>query len=261
MMSNGVFLLAQISDVHLRLDGDDGASARALEAAVWSIDMLDPAPQALLISGDLVDTGSAKEYRRARELLSPLSMPIHVVAGNHDDRHQLREHFGVPAADGFIQYAATVGPLRLVVCDTMLPGRNEGSFGPDRLGWLEAALAADRETPTIVAMHHPPLATGIRVIDQFGLPHDDQRALAKAIGHSPQVKRIVAGHVHRAFVGALAGCVVSVCPSTTVQLHLGTSLSGRVALVHEPAGFALHVAHDGGLTSHIQPVGDHALID
>jgi hypothetical protein len=122
---------------------------------------------------------------------------------------------------------------------------------------LEAALAADRETPTIVAMHHPPLMTGIGVVDELGLPAADRRALAELIGRSPQVKRIVAGHVHRAFAGALAGCVVSVCASATFQLHLGASLSGRLVLVREPATFALHIAHRGEVTSHTQVIGDH----
>jgi 3',5'-cyclic-AMP phosphodiesterase len=256
-----VVVLAQISDVHLRLDGDDGVSARALEAAVRSIAMLDPAPQALLVSGDLVDTGSADEYLRARELLAPLSMPIHVVAGNHDHRDGIREYLGAPAGDDLIQYAVDVGPLRLVVCDTMLPGRNEGSYGPERIRWLDAALETDRETPTIVAMHHPPLMTGISVVDTLGMPVADQRALAEVISRNPQVKRIVAGHVHRAFAGALAGCVVSVCPSVTFQLHLGASLSGRVILVREPAGFALHVVHCGEVTSHTQPIGEHPLVE
>lgn len=261
MASAGVAVLAQISDVHLRVRGDGGVSARALEDAVRSVAALDPAPRALLISGDLADTGSADEYRCARDLLAPLTVPIHVVAGNHDDRDGLREHFGAPVAGGLVQYAAGVGPLRLVVCDTMLPGRNEGRYGPERIAWLREALAADRETPTIVAMHHPPLTTGIGVVDELGMLPADQAALGELIGRGPQVKRIVAGHAHRAFAGALAGCVVSVCPSTTFQLDLGASLSGRVVLVREPPGFALHIAHGGEVTSHTLPIGDHPPVD
>jgi 3',5'-cyclic AMP phosphodiesterase CpdA len=263
MMSLGAIVLAQISDAHLRVGGDDGASARALEAAVRSVVALQPAPQAVLISGDLADTGSAHEYERARELLAPLLMPIHVVAGNHDDRDTLRAYFGGPGDDGpgaLFQYAAHIGPVRLVVCDTMLPGRNEGSFGPDRLGWLEAELGADHETPTVVAMHHPPLLTGMGVVDEAGLPAAHRRALAGLVARNPQVKRIVAGHFHRAIAGALGGCGVFVCPSSYLQLDLGSGFSGRVVLTQEPAGFALHVAVGGELTSHVQPVGDHELV-
>jgi 3',5'-cyclic AMP phosphodiesterase CpdA len=218
----------------------------------------------VLISGDLADTGSAREYERARELLAPLSMPIHVVAGNHDDRDMLRAYFGDPADGGagaLRQYAARIGPVRLIVCDTMLPGRNEGDFGPDRLGWLEAELGADPQTPTVLAMHHPPLLTGIRVVDEAGLPAAHLRALADLVARNPQVKRIVAGHFHRAIAGALGGCGVFVCPSSYLQLHLGSSFSDRVVLVREPAGFALHVEFGGELMSHSQPVGDHELVD
>jgi Icc protein len=259
--SPAAVVLAQISDAHLRVGRDDGASARALEVAVRSLVALDPAPHAVLVSGDLADSGSAGEYERARELLAPLPVPVHVVAGNHDDRDALRAYFGAPAAGGgagtFLQYATHIGPLRLVVCDTMLPGRNEGSFGPDRIGWLEAELAADRETPTIVAMHHPPLMTGIRVVDEIGLPTADQRSLAELLARNPQVRRIVAGHVHRMIAGALGGCGVFVCPSSYLQLQLAPSFADRIVVVREPAGFALHVAFGGEVTSHLQPIGDY----
>jgi hypothetical protein len=59
---------------------------------------------------------------------------------------------------------------------------------------------------------------------------------------------------------ALSGCGVFVCPSSFLQLHLGSGSSGRVVLTREPAGFALHVAVGGDLTSHVQPVGDHELV-
>ena len=257
-------VLAQISDSHLRVGGDDGASARALEAVVRSIGALDPAPQALLVSGDLADSGSAREYERALELLSPLSMPIHVLAGNHDDRDALRDYFATPTANGsasgFLQYATRIGPLRMVVCDTMLPGQNAGSFGPDRLGWLDAELASDRKTPTLVAMHHPPLFFGIRVLDENCLPAADRRTLGEVVGRNPQIVRIVAGHIHRTIVGALGGCSVYVCPSAYLQLHLTSSFSDRVVWVREPPGFALHVAVDGVVTSHSLPVGDYELV-
>jgi Icc protein len=94
-----VSLLAQLSDPHVRVD-DDGASARALAAAVHSVLELRPAPQAVVVSGDLADGAATGEYERLRELLEPLPMPVHVLAGNHDDRDALREHFGPAQARG-----------------------------------------------------------------------------------------------------------------------------------------------------------------
>ena len=155
-------VLAQISDPHLRIGRGDRGSAEALTAAVGAVAALHPAPEAVLLSGDLTDHATDSEYERVRELLAPLSMPVHVLAGNHDDADGLRAHFGAPGAAGEpLQYSARIGSLRLIACDTTLPGRIDGALGPQRLAWLEAELAADRETPTVVAMHHPPVLTGL----------------------------------------------------------------------------------------------------
>jgi 3',5'-cyclic AMP phosphodiesterase CpdA len=261
MTAESDFALAQISDAHLRVD-DGGESQRALEAAVQAVAALAPVPQALLVSGDLADTGSREEYELAREMLASLAIPIHVVAGNHDDRDALAACFGVARTDGgLVQYAMRLGPLRLVVSDSVLPGRNEGSFGPERRGWLEEALAADPGTPTIVAMHHPPLKTGIRVIDELGLQPADLEALGEVVARSPQVVRILAGHVHRTIVGALGRCGVFVCPSANLQLRLSTAFSDRIVLAREPAGIGLHVVHSGEIVSHVQPIGEYDVIE
>jgi len=261
MTSESDFALAQISDAHLRVD-DGGESQRALEAAIRAVAALAPVPQALLVSGDLVDTGSREEYELARELLASLAMPVHVAAGNHDDRDALVAQFGVPCTDeGLVQYATRLGALRLVVCDSVLPGRNEGSFGRDRRGWLEAALAADLDTPIILAMHHPPLSTGIRVIDELGLPPADQKALKEVIDRNPHVVRILTGHMHRTILGTLGRCSVFVCPSTNFQLRLSTAFSNRITLAREPAGIGLHVARGAAIVTHVQTIGDYDVIE
>ena len=130
-------------------------------------------PDAVLVSGDLVTDPGAREYERVRELLSPLPMPVHVLAGNHDDPDALREYFPVdgPSASpgGPYEYAAEIGELRLIACDTRRPGLEEGELGAERRAWLEAQLEAGPPAPTIVAMHHPPLRTGNRAFDAIGL--------------------------------------------------------------------------------------------
>ena len=251
------FLLAQLSDPHIS-DEDDGP-ARALAAAVRSVAAVDPVPGAVLVSGDLAEHGSASEYERARELLAPLTMPVHVLAGNHDDRVALRKSFPLPLAvaeSGDYRYVTRCGPLRLVGCDTTQPGRDDGAFGADRLAWLEARLTEDRDTPTIVAMHHLPLPTGIPAMDALGLPRADRVAIDELVAAFPHVGVIVTGHVHRAVVGSLGGCAVFACPSTHMQLVLDLREPTRVSVVPEPPAFGLHVAVAGELVSHVQPIGD-----
>ena len=86
-------------------------------------------------------------------------MPVHLLAGNHDDRALVRETFGLAGSgDEPIQYAVQCGDLRLVACDTTIPGRDGGRIDVE---WIAAALEADTQTPTILALHHPPVAIGI----------------------------------------------------------------------------------------------------
>jgi 3',5'-cyclic-AMP phosphodiesterase len=253
------FLLAQLSDPHV--SDDDDAPALALAAAVRSVAALDPAPGAVLVSGDLAEHGSASEYERVRELLLALTMPVHVLAGNHDDRAAMRKSFPLPlaAADApseDYRYVTRCGPLRVIGCDTTQPGRADGALGDDRLTWLDARLTEDRDSPTIVAMHHLPVPTGIPAMDALGLAKADRVALADLVAAHPQVRRLVTGHVHRTVVGALGGCAVFACPGTHVEIVLDVREPTRLRIVPAAPAFAVHVALGGGIASHLQAVTD-----
>jgi 3',5'-cyclic-AMP phosphodiesterase len=177
-----------------------------------------------------------------------------VLPGNHDDRRALHRHFGVPGADGEpVQYAVELGPLRLLVLDTTIPEEDRGALDADRLAWLDETLTAAPEVPTLLAMHHPPISTGIPAWDEIGLADADRRGLAEVVGRHRQVRRLVSGHVHRAITGEVAGRSALTVPSTYVQARLNFEME-QVELAHEPAGFAVHALVDGELISHVQPV-------
>lgn len=240
-------MLAHISDFHLH-DGEE-IPDRALAAAVDAVLALRPLPDAVLASGDLADTPTVAEYDRVRRLLQPLPMPVHALNGNHDDPAMLRDCFGSPPS-----YSAAIGEgMRLVVCDTRLEGSDAGVLGAERLEWLEAELATDRDLPTILALHHPPVAIGLTAIDGIGLPREDDLALAAMLPRFPHVRRVVAGHVHRASFSLLAGCPVVTVPSTNIQARLEFGVDD-FDMVAETPGFAVHALVDGELVSHIQPV-------
>jgi 3',5'-cyclic-AMP phosphodiesterase len=245
-------LVAQLSDPHVLVGAGDRGSAEALVAAVDAVLALRPLPDAVLVTGDIADGGAAAEYERAAELLAGLTMPVHVLPGNHDDRDALRERFAVPGS-GPVQYVARAGDLRLVVCDTQRPGHDGGALDGGRLEWLEAQLAAEPQMPTIVAMHHPPVAIGLPVLDAIGVAEPDRTAFAELLSRAPQVRRVVAGHVHRTAVAQLGGRTVFACASTHLQARLEIG-SDELALVEETPAFALHAVLDGGLVSHVQPL-------
>jgi 3',5'-cyclic-AMP phosphodiesterase len=248
------FLLVQLSDSHLGADWNGADPAPRLAAAVDAVLALEPRPDAVIVSGDLTEHSADAEYEQLRELLAPLGRPLYVLPGNHDDRDGLRRHFGIAGAAGApVQHADDLGPMRLVMLDSTVPGEERGDLDSERLDWLEAELAAAPDALTVLALHHPPLVTGIPAYDEIALSDAGRRALGEVVERHPQVRRIIAGHVHRTMSADLAGRTVLAIPSTYVQLELDFRLE-ELAQSAEPAGFAVHALRDGELVSHVQPV-------
>jgi 3',5'-cyclic-AMP phosphodiesterase len=248
------FLLAQLSDPHIGGEWGGPDPVAGLAAAVEAVRRLPQPPHAVLLTGDVADNAADAEYRRAVELLSPLAVPLYPVPGNHDDREGLRRRFGLGGAPGEpVHYAADLGPLRLIALDTLVPGQDGGALGGGQLAWLEAELAASPGAPTLLAMHHPPFVTGVPVFDEIGLAEADRLALAAVVERHPQVRRIVAGHVHQPIAGSVAGRPALTVPSTYVQF--GLDLESRdLRKLPGPAGFAVHTVNDGEVVSHVLPV-------
>ena len=257
-------IVAQLSDPHIVAVGEllygRVDTAQFLARAVAEINRLDPLPDVVVVTGDLVDHGAPAEYEHLRVLLAPLRMPLFVIPGNHDAREALRQAFGADGylpAEGFLQFAIEEFPVRLVALDTLLPGDNRGVLCAERRGWLEATLVAARERPTLLLMHHPPFTTGIDFMDRFRLA--DAAALAEIVARHPQIERILCGHLHRAIDHRFAGTVAGTAPSTAHQLRLNLSPNAPLRFMFEPLGYQLHVwREDGGLVSHTAVFGDWA---
>ena len=129
---------------------------------------------AVVVTGDLVDSGKPAQYEHLRTLLAPLTCPVYLLPGNHDDRNTLRTAFPDHAylrnaRHAYLHYAVDLGGLRLVVLDTSLAGATHGEIDAAQIADLDATLAARPEQPTLVAMHHPPFRTFIeRGTDDYG---------------------------------------------------------------------------------------------
>ena len=268
-------LIAQISDTHILAPGAmfkapvavappraervraDIDTAACLARAVAALNALSPLPDVTLVTGDLVDHGTAVEYDHFRRLLAPLAMPVFVIAGNHDARGPLREAFaadGYFPADGFLHYTVEDYPLRLVALDTSIPGENGGTLCDERLRWLDGVLTAAPDRPTLVIMHHPPFATGITYMDGFGL--QNTAGFAEIVARHRQIERIACGHLHRAIDRRFAGTVAGTAPSTAHQVQLDLRPGARLHFRFEPPGYQLHLWEGGGLVTHTAVFGE-----
>jgi 3',5'-cyclic-AMP phosphodiesterase len=259
-------IIAQISDPHITIvDGDidrQDAAVAQFQRAIAHLVRLPARPDVVLITGDCTDHGSLPEYERFRDLLRPLTMPVCIIPGNHDDRVHLQEVFGTQGntpLEGFVQYVVDQGPVRLIALDTNIPGQGGGQLCAARLGWLEERLAEVPDRPTIIFMHHPPFLTGLVVLDQIGLADAD--ALGAIIARHPQVERIVAGHVHSTMQRRFHGTLAMTCPSTAYQMFPDLGRPERLGVIMEPPSCLLHVWGDStGLVTHTSLIGDYGPI-
>jgi len=250
------FLLAQLTDSHIGADwGGPVGPELALAAAVDALRTPRHRPDAVVVTGDLAGDGAAEQYAVVREQLQRLEIPFVVLPGNHDDRATMRAAFDLPGgAEDPIHVAVDLGPLRLVALDTTIPGKVDGALPESELQWLEQSLQDAPERPTIIAMHHPPVLTGLSAWDATAIGPVERTVLSRVLSRHRQVLALIAGHLHRALVSTFAGRPTVVMPSTYLQGSLDWS-SADFGFVAEPPAFGLHALLDGELVSHVQPVG------
>jgi 3',5'-cyclic-AMP phosphodiesterase len=252
-------LIAQFTDLHLRPRGK--AAYRVSETNMFAerafatLAALRPAPDVVLITGDLTDCGLPEEYDILRALLARLSMPVFVVPGNHDRRENMRAALAghMPNCDDpeYLHYVVDDFPVRLIGLDTILPGKSAGALCGPRLAFLDSALAAAPEKPTLVFMHHPPFITGVDHMDALRLG-EGAEAFAEILGRHAQVQNVLCGHVHRKIVTRVGHAICSAAPSVGHQVAFDFLNGAAGGLVFEPPAFDLHWRLDeaNGIVSH-----------
>lgn len=249
-------MIAHLSDSHL-IAGPLGAGpAAALHRAFGRLLALEPRPDCVVITGDMVETEDPAEYAILRDILDRCPIPVHLVAGNHDGKQLTVEFAGTRylAGGSSTTYRVDYPEAAVLVVDSVLPGRPEGELGAEQLRWIDEALAARPGVPAFLCLHHPPADVGIPFLDGMGLL--DGPALGEVVARHGTLTRILAGHVHRNVAVPFAGTLVSIAPAAYRQSHLRLHDAGPPGYLVEPTSFLLHVLTDGGCATHTVPVSD-----
>ncbi|MFI5909453.1 phosphodiesterase [Dactylosporangium sp. NPDC051541] len=242
-------LIAHLSDPHITTGALSAEPASGLYRALTRVLALEPAPDCVIITGDLVDHGRPGEYEVLRELIERFPLPVHLVPGNHDGREALQRAFELPETF----YAAEYDAFSVVVLDSLNPTLGDaGILGPDQLSWLDTTLAKRTDRPAFVCLHHPPIRVGIPGMDAIRLV--DGPELAEVVGRHPHVSRVLAGHLHRVVTAGFGGTILSVAPSTYRQVDLGMRADRPVSFVAEPTGFLLHRLEGSECVTHLVQV-------
>jgi 3',5'-cyclic-AMP phosphodiesterase len=264
-MSSRPVCIAQISDLHIKpprvLAYGRVDTAKALERCVAALNEFDPAPDFVVISGDLADTPTTDEYQHLKQLLAPLKLSFAGIPGNHDARELMRAAFPSAAyafAAGALNQKIEVGELDLILLDSSVPGKPHGTLDAATLQWLEQTLASSADRPALLFLHHPPFRAGIWHMDRQNLLNADR--LAAILKRHPRACLIASGHVHRAVLTMFAGIPATICPAPNHAVALDLAELREPSFKIEPPAFHLHAWFPGegfgSVVTHQVPIGN-----
>ena len=256
--------IAQISDLHIKPPGSLAYgrvdTGKALERCVVALNEFNPAPDFVVISGDLADTPTIEEYQYLKRLLAPLNLPFAGVPGNHDSRELMRAAFpdaSYAAAFGPLDQKIEVGGLDLLLLDSSVHRKPHGTLEAATLGWLEATLASSSDRPALLFLHHPPFKAGIWHMDRQNLLNASE--LEPIVRRHSRVQLIATGHIHRAALTMFAGVPTTICPAPNHAVDLDLAELREPSFKVEPPAFHLHTWFPGEgfgtVVTHQVPIG------
>jgi len=254
-------LLVQITDTHVVERGTllygMADTARHLAEAVSEINAMEPQPDLVLITGDLVEHPGPTTYSHFRDLIKPLRAPVYLMPGNHDNPEIMRAFFSdtpwFPAEPPHYQYVIEHNPFRVLMLNSHFDNSELPNFGPRRLQWLDETLS-ESDRPTLIAIHHPPMKTGVGFIDMVG--PEWYEGIGEVLKNHPHVVKIICGHGHLDLHGRLGSVPVHMSGAIAHQLIAcrGADIAPSFDNVRVPP--MLHSWLDGDLVSGYYPWPD-----
>lgn len=212
-MSSERQTILHISDVHATegelLYGQVDGIARLHRVAQYALSA-GLTPDAIVITGDLIQSGHKDAYPKLREtfqdISSLLGAPLFSTLGNHDDpvgAHLLTGH------ESSHYRVEELKRLRVITLDT-----SSGYIPADQLEWLQQVLNVRYRWGTVLAMHHAPVPSPLPALAEGGLGNSNE--LAEVIETS-DVRVILAGHYHHTMSATILGIPVWVGPSLAYE--------------------------------------------
>ncbi len=238
--------ILQISDTHIAPEGnlvsrrlDTSDSLGRLIKRIKEICVQAGPIDAVLVSGDLSEDGSAESYARFKMHIAQLDVPLLVIPGNHDAREPMRRAFAnqLPS-HGPLNWERQVGNVNVIGLDTLVEAHGLGTLLPESLTFLRYALSHAEGTPVLLALHHPPFLTGINFMDDIGL--SNRSAFEEAVSDFSGEMRIVCGHIHNTMVANIAGHTAVSAPSPCSTFAYDRRADAPVGYMAQEDGCLLH---------------------
>jgi len=194
---DGVLRFVHASDTHIVAEEtvlSKVKTAENLKGAVRAITRAEPAPDFVMVTGDLT-LDSVEGLGYFGELMKPLRVPWLAIPGNHDKPGGEEAALRLFGQNGLpLYYSFDYAGYHIVALDGQPPSRSptEGGFIPEEIDWLKRDLQAAKDKETLVFVHQHPLYTRIEERDSLV----DWPELVGVLESYPQVKSVFCGHAH-----------------------------------------------------------------
>lgn len=167
----------------------------------------------IVLTGDTAHDEDQKTYEAVRTEFAEMADLVCVVPGNHDNRNGLKDIFS-GLGDGpkdRVTFHRRWSDWQVIGLDSQRPGELPGSLGQEQLDWLSGQLDQSKTIPTLLFLHHPPVAVRSPWLDKIGLL--DAADFEDLLRSHPQVKLIGCGHVHQQMSASFANATVFTTPA------------------------------------------------
>jgi 3',5'-cyclic AMP phosphodiesterase CpdA len=214
--------IAQISDLHFGRHDPEVVEGLLAE-------LLDPAPDLVVVSGDLTQRARRREFRQARAFLDRITAPVVAIPGNHDvPLYDVARRFLRPlarfrryvSADPIPCYAdAEIAVLGLNTARSLT--LKNGRVSVEQMDAIRHAFGRPPGARfRVLVTHHPIVVAG----DPDQEPVGRWRGALGAVAETG-VRLLLSGHYHHAYVGSAATRLAA--GGAILVVHAGTAVSRR----------------------------------
>ncbi|WEK20798.1 MAG: PQQ-binding-like beta-propeller repeat protein [Candidatus Pedobacter colombiensis] len=116
----------------------------------------------IVVTGDVTEMGTKQEIKIAKEILSELKKPWHVIPGNHDTGWSESGGVDFIKAFGDDKFIFDHNGYRFIACASGPYVRmSDGHIPRDAVVWLDKVLKSTPDTMPVVFLNHYPLDNGL----------------------------------------------------------------------------------------------------
>lgn len=197
---------------------------------------------AILVTGDITDTGDLESYAAFREQIERLNIPYYLIPGNHDLKDPMLACFSdkltLDEKTQKINWVHDFDDIRMIGLDSSVPNVSGGRLDDLTLAFLSESLLNAQGKPVLIALHHPPFQSGNHFMDSIGL--EGTSKLESILSASQLDIRLVSGHLHSTIVATLGNKVALSSAAISSAFLTDYRNDAPIGYSTDPRGYMIH---------------------